>query len=384
MKILVLSNCPLVEFQGSGYMIVNFARGLRARGHQVDLVGPEECEAFRFVRKAKAHRLTLGTALRAIRQVWKESYDIVEFYGAESWLAAAILHRWPGRSFMLVSHSNGLETYCTEVQEKAGLSTSWNDKPRVWYQKILHPPVEKAFQDVDGLVTISEYDRDFALAKGYQQPARLVAVEGPLMDSYLGQDVDFARPQVVGFCGSWVSRKGTKTLETDLARVLEEFPGCTVKLFGLGSSFVKEAHFAPHLRQRVEVIPFIADEKEFQRVYRTISIFILPSVYEGFGLVAAEAMASGCALVASKTGFAASLRDRVEAMLMPEARSPFLYEGIKELLEDEALRLRIAQEGYRRVQKLNWAAAVASLETTYFSWLREFRGEKTPRNGGAG
>lgn len=41
MKILVISNCPLEESQGSGYVIINFCRGLSERRHEVDLFGPQ-------------------------------------------------------------------------------------------------------------------------------------------------------------------------------------------------------------------------------------------------------------------------------------------------------------------------------------------------------
>src|SRR4030081_2029164 len=62
MKILTLSNCPLDEAQGSGYVIVNYARHLRLRGHQVDLLGPDELALPRSGRRAIRYRLALGMA----------------------------------------------------------------------------------------------------------------------------------------------------------------------------------------------------------------------------------------------------------------------------------------------------------------------------------
>ena len=111
MKILSLSNCPLVESQGSGYVILNFCRGLRDRGHEVDLFGPESYEPFQAFRKAKSYRQTLGMLFFALRQLAQKKYDLVELYGGESWLAASILSKINHRNFLLVSHSNGLETY---------------------------------------------------------------------------------------------------------------------------------------------------------------------------------------------------------------------------------------------------------------------------------
>lgn len=42
MRILTLSDCPLLRHQGSGYVILGFYDELVARGHEVDLVGPDE------------------------------------------------------------------------------------------------------------------------------------------------------------------------------------------------------------------------------------------------------------------------------------------------------------------------------------------------------
>ena len=99
----------------------------------------------------------------------------------------------------------------------------------------------------------------------------------------------------------------------------------------------------------------------------------MTSIYESFNLVSAEAMACGCALVANKTGFAASLKHREEAMLIDQPLSPYLYEAVKELLLNESLRMKIAQMGYERVQNLRWDLAIDKLEMTYSEWLVDFR-----------
>ena len=44
MRIVTLSNCPLVESQGAGYVVLRYARALRSLGHAVELAGPETFE----------------------------------------------------------------------------------------------------------------------------------------------------------------------------------------------------------------------------------------------------------------------------------------------------------------------------------------------------
>jgi len=84
-------------------------------------------------------------------------------------------------------------------------------------------------------------------------------------------------------------------------------------------------------------------------------------------------MACGCAVIASRTGFAASLRNGDEALLLEAAAPGNLGRALRELLHDDLLRVRIARGGYDRVQRLRWSSAIATLETCYAQWLNEHR-----------
>jgi glycosyltransferase involved in cell wall biosynthesis len=373
MKILSLSNCPLVESQGSGYIILNFCRGLQQRGHEVDLFGPEYYEPFQSLKKAKRYRQAAGMLLFAAYQLTKKKYDVIEFYGGESWLTASIIAKIPKRSSLLVSHSNGLETYYNELLMKYLNSPYSNGAHRKWYQLNQKKLLEKAFTQVDGIVTLSEYECNYGLKHQYKNNSHIVAIEPSLLNDYLGLAIDFQRKPIIGYCGSWLQRKGSKLIEADISRLLTDFPECSFKLVGVGDSFRKSTHFPSALCSRIEVIPFVKSKKELQNIYQMLSILIVPSIYESFGLVTSEAMACGCAVVVSKTGFGASLKHREEAVIIQEPVSPFLYEGVKELLLNEPLRLQIAKTGYQRVQNLCWEAAVEQLESIYLEWLNELR-----------
>ncbi len=376
MKILVVSNSPLDERQGSGYVILNFCKGLRERGHEVDLLGPDDCIVFEFLKKGRSYRLTVGMLIATIRQLAKKSYDIVEFYGAQAWLAVSVLSALPKRDFLLISHSNGLESYCNEMLLKYLGFTSLEESTPQWYQRDQTPLLEKAFRDVDGIVTVSDDDRDYALEHGYQDAAHVLSIQNCLPNEYLGLTCDFDRPPVVGFCGSWLLRKGTPLIEAVIPKILHEFPQCQFKLIGVGPRFRNDIELSPADRQRLQIIPFADKTTELKDLYQSLSIFIMPSFYEGFGMVAAEAMACGCALVATRSGFAYSLADGRDVVIVePNAES--LYEGIKRLLLDEQLRKRMAIAGYGRVQKLRWDRAIGTLDAAYSDWLANHRSKKS-------
>lgn len=373
MKILTISNCPLDETLGSGYSVVYYSRGLRERGHETHVFGPNSYEPLRSIRYGSGFRRALGMLWLSLIRLARMRYDVVEFYGAESWLALWVLSHIPRRSFLLVHHSNGLETHLHETVDRFLGPTNMDGTPRRWYQPNMSTLFTFSFTCPDAVVMLSQYDADYARAKRYQTDDRLLYIESPLPTDLLGAQVNFDRDPVVGFCGSWVPRKGSETLRLDLTRLLDEFDLLRVKLVGLGPHFSKEAEFPERVSSRVEIVPFVTNKLELQRVYCSMSIAVVPSLYESFGLVTAEAMASGCAVVASRVGFAAHLEHGTEALTCEDPRSPHLYDQVRELLKDDEKRKRIARRGYERVQSLRWDSAVSQLETFYCERLGELK-----------
>ena len=163
-------------------------------------------------------------------------------------------------------------------------------------------------------------------------------------------------------------------IERDLPPLLRDFPAWRLALVGVGSDFRPAEHFPDDVLPRITVIPHADRETELRRLYQGFAISILPSIYESFGLTGAEAMACGCALVASPVGFAAALRHGEEAFLLGDPGSPDLSASLKTLIEDAELRRRIAHGGYLRVQSLRWDGAIGELEAAYQTWLGELRG----------
>jgi glycosyltransferase involved in cell wall biosynthesis len=368
MRILTLSNTPLDESLGSGYVVSGYARRLRERGHQVDLLGPSDYEPLHPLRRAIRYRQTIGMAAASLRRVG-DGYDVIEIYGGEGWLAISALARLPARRFLLVSHSNGLETHCAERLDAAPEGRA----ARRWYHLGHDRWMARGFRLADAIVTVAPFDRAYALREGYAGEGQVLAIENPLPEPFLGREIRLAREPIVGYCGAWLPIKGTALMARDLPRLLQELPAWRLMLVGVGAGFRPENWFPADVLPRVSVVPRAARETELPALYERFAITILPSYYESFGLAAAEAMACGSALIATRVGFAAGLCDGEEALLLPAAASPHLYEALRTLIEDPGRRERIARAGHRRVQALSWESAVSRLEEAYAGWLGEFR-----------
>jgi glycogen synthase len=99
-------------------------------------------------------------------------------------------------------------------------------------------------------------------------------------------------------------------------------------------------------------------------LYRIADLCVVPSLYEPFGLVALEAMASGCPCIVADTG---GLREVVPSMgLRFRARSPRALERMAErLLTDDALRTRLAAEASEHVLRFDWADVARQTAAVY-------------------
>jgi glycosyltransferase involved in cell wall biosynthesis len=373
-RILSLCNVPLDESLGSGYVALRYARGLRERGHHVDAFGPSDYEILPHLTRAIRYRQTLGMARATLRLLPDGDYDIVELWGGEAWLSIAWLTRVPGRRFLVVLRSNGLETHCLERMAEAH-GEGFPAPDEKWFHLDQTRFLTAGYRRADALVTVADFDRRYALLRHYAPPRRILAVDNPLPDDYLGLPVDFARPPVIGFCGTWLPRKGTELITAALPPFLRRFPQWRLTLVGVGGGFRAEEHFPADVLPRITVVPFAARNTELRALYQSFAVLLLPSLYESFGLAASEAMACGAALVATQVGFAAGLSDREEAFLLPAPSPEALLAALESACGDERLRRSVAQGGYQRVQTLRWDAAVDTVEAAYHRWLREIRNE---------
>src|SRR5947207_14824589 len=91
-------------------------------------------------------------------------------------------------------------------------------------------------------------------------------------------------------------------------------------------------------------------------LYPIADVCVVPSIYEPFGLVALEAMASGCPCIVADTGGLREVVPHDEAGLGFRARDPYsLVEMVERVCSDEALCNRLVAEASEHVLSFDWA-----------------------------
>ena len=110
--------------------------------------------------------------------------------------------------------------------------------------------------------------------------------------------------------------------------------------------------------------------EELPWYYDAASVQVIPSYYESFSMVTAEALASGTPVIASDVGGPATLvQHGVAGYLVPPADEVALAERIAEVLDDASLRQRFADAAPATVSHLAWASVVDRVVGVYASAL---------------
>jgi D-inositol-3-phosphate glycosyltransferase len=116
------------------------------------------------------------------------------------------------------------------------------------------------------------------------------------------------------------------------------------------------------VRDRVDFIGSVAHH-ELPFFYAAADVCVMPSYSESFGLVALEAQACGCPVVASGvSGLRSVVRDGVSGYLI-DAHDPAAYaERIGRLLEDREIAQQMGRRGSLLAQRFSWARTADRLE----------------------
>jgi glycosyltransferase involved in cell wall biosynthesis len=101
-----------------------------------------------------------------------------------------------------------------------------------------------------------------------------------------------------------------------------------------------------------DLVTFEGFRADVPQVMADLDVFVLPSLWEGFGLVLVEAMAAGRPVVASAVGpISEIVVDGVTGLLVPPGDPDALAEAIVRLLQDPELAAALGRAGRARVER---------------------------------
>jgi glycosyltransferase involved in cell wall biosynthesis len=123
------------------------------------------------------------------------------------------------------------------------------------------------------------------------------------------------------------------------------------------------------------MFPGYVPEEDLVLLYQAAELFIFPSLYEGFGLPVAEAIACGTPVVAARSSSLTELVDDPQALFDPRSTSE-IRNTIERALRDDELRARLGEK--RLEPRHSWAEVAARTAGVYENLLRRPR-RRRPR-----
>lgn len=135
---------------------------------------------------------------------------------------------------------------------------------------------------------------------------------------------------------------------------------------GREEEMIREAIARPPLAGYARLVHRDEVDAAAPRSDRSPCVFVLPSRYEGFGVVLLEAMRLGLPIVATRAGgIPEVVRDGVDGLLVPPGDARALAEAIARVLSEPDLRERLASSGRTRADGFTEESMCAAWGTLY-------------------
>ncbi len=191
---------------------------------------------------------------------------------------------------------------------------------------------------------------------------------------------EFASPDesLVLLVGRLVYEKGFQFALEALPKIIERLPSTRFVVAGSGTHEEELRRQAEELglMEHGTFVGWIGDDV-LHSLYAIADVCVVPSIYEPFGLVALEAMASSCPCIVADTGGLREVVPHDEVGLRFRARDPeSLAEMTIRVLEDAELCRRLTAEAFNHLRRFDWDD-VAERTVEVYEELAELRSVPT-------
>ncbi|MBV9424126.1 MAG: glycosyltransferase family 4 protein [Solirubrobacterales bacterium] len=271
---------------------------------------------------------------------------------------------------------------CTRVPWLTTIHATEFGRHQGWVQN--HPQshihaVERAMaRRADHVITCSHYMQGHVTAVFGVPPKKITVIPNGIDPKDLEPDASdlpalrarYANPDelLVLLIGRLVYEKGFHLALDALAPVIRRLGNVRFAVAGTGTAEAELKRQARRLRltRRGSFLGWVGDDM-LHALYKVADLCIVPSIYEPFGLVALEAMASGCLCVVADTGGLREVVPGDESVgLRFRAQDANALRGVLErILTDDRTREEVVSEAREYVLQFDWAEVARRTHELY-------------------
>lgn len=254
---------------------------------------------------------------------------------------------WPGALIATLHDANHL-----------ALPSHYGPAQAAYYRLVVAPRARRA----RALITVSEFSRSELARHLGLDPYRLQVIHNGVDSRFkpAGAQEITAFKASKGLPEAFVlvvgNDKAHKNLER-VAAIADDLPVSVVLLCGRGAA----ARFGfPERTVELDQV----EETDLPLLYASAEALLFPSYYEGFGLPAVEAMASGCPVIASAAGSLPEVCGKA-ALLVDPSSTPAWKDAVNRVLRDRAFRSSLIERGLERAVRYAWDACAQQTLAVY-------------------
>lgn len=170
---------------------------------------------------------------------------------------------------------------------------------------------------------------------------------------------------------------GDATWNKNLPRLIEAISRISVPLVMVGKALIDrtvdsrnpwnkdliKVQELAEKNQKISRLGFVTSD-DLVALYNAATLFVMPSIYEGFGLPVLEAMNCGCPVLSSREGSLVEVTGEAGRYVDPYDVDD-IAKGIEELFNNQNLRCHLSQKGIIQSKKFTWKKTAEETMSTY-------------------
>jgi glycosyltransferase involved in cell wall biosynthesis len=350
------------DISGGEQVLLNLAKHLRKRGHQLLVTCPSHGPLVEVLRKegidvkiiAVKKSYDLLAAFQLKNLILKESIQILHTHG--------MLVNIVGRIASKLAHVPVSISTVHLTRELASGGRAENIPQ--WFKGKYYRSLDNFTAKFnDRIIAVSESVRQDLISQGVSREKITVIrngiecggcrspLEGKDRRAKKRKELGIGNCPVVGTITRFSKQKDVQTFLYAISNVVAEYPDIQCLILGDG----KQRRELEGLSYRLALngnVTFLGYREDAREILNLFDIFVLSSLWEGLPLVVLEAMAASKPVVATRVpGTAEAVVEGETGLLLPLRDSKGLAESIKMLLADQGLAQEMGKAGRRRINK---------------------------------
>ena len=244
--------------------------------------------------------------------------------------------------------------------------------PKKGYVRIMYKSV---FKRMSKIISVSKYVKEVILELGINPSKVKLIYNGTNLNQFhpdikgdkIKNKLNLEDKFIILTVRKFFYRKGLQYLIKAISLVKKKIPNIKLVIIGYGpyESSLKS------LTNKLALQDYILFLGKIQNLnlppyYAASDIFVIPSLVEGFGVAAAEAMAMELPLISTNIKGLIEVSDSTNAIIVPPANESAISDAIIKLWQDPRLREELGKNGRQKILNLfNWTRAAKEYDELY-------------------